>query len=121
MNTLLVNAGGIALMALVVWWFWLWRPRQLAHAQEGAIDITVAGGVYDPDYIEVKRGDKLVLRFHREDPSPCAAQVEFHGLGINEALPVGKTKTIELTPEQAGLFRFTCQMQMYQGKLRVVD
>ena len=121
MSALLVNMIGVALMALVIWWFWLWRPRQMAHAEGGAIDIKVANGVYEPDYIEAKRGEKLILRFHREDPSPCAEQVEFHGLDINATLPVGKTKTIELTPRQTGLFRFTCQMQMYQGKLRVVN
>jgi len=118
---LLVNTIGLALMALVVWWFWLWRPRRLARAADGAIDIKVANGVYDPDYIETQRGKTLELRFFREDPSPCAQQVEFHGLDVSETLPVGKTKTVRVTPMQSGLFRFTCQMQMYQGRLRVVD
>jgi len=26
MTTFLVNAGGLALMAAIVWWFWLSRP-----------------------------------------------------------------------------------------------
>ena len=125
MNTLLINAGGVVLMALVVWWFWLWRPGRNAHAavvdDSGAIDIRVANGVYEPDFIEMHRGKTLTLRFHRDDPSPCAEQVIFHGLDISATLPVGKTKTLQITPQQTGIYPFTCQMQMYRGQLKVVD
>ncbi|HCR79142.1 MAG TPA: plastocyanin, partial [Alcanivorax sp.] len=53
------------------------------------------------------------------DASPCAEQVVFHGLDVSEYLPVGETTTVTLTPEQPGTYRFTCQMNMYQGKLIV--
>jgi len=121
MENLWVNAGGIALMALVIGWFWLWQPRRHTRSGNGPVDIDVADGVYDPDYIEMKRGDTLTLRFHRTDPRPCAEQVIFHGLDVSASLPVGRVKTVRITPQQSGLFRFTCQMQMYQGRLRVVD
>lgn len=120
MENLLVNSVGLASMASIIWWFWLWRPRK-AGPVAGAIDIEVADGVYEPDFIEMKRGDTLTLRFHRRDPSPCAEQVIFHGLDVSASLPLGKTKTIRITPQKSGLFRFTCQMQMYQGRLRVLD
>jgi plastocyanin domain-containing protein len=121
MTLWLVNAGGVVLMGLIVWWFWLWQPRQTARAAGGTLDITVANGVYEPDFIEMKRGETLTLRFHRNDPSPCAEQVIFHGLDVSEQLPVGGVKTVRITPQQSGIYRFTCQMQMYQGKLKVVD
>lgn len=121
MNVWLVNGGGIALMLLIVWWFWLWRPARHGAVAGDSVDITVANGVYEPDYIEMKRGTALTLRFHREDPSPCAEQVIFHGLDVSETLPVGKTKTIRIAPQHSGTYRFTCQMQMYQGKLKVVE
>ena len=83
--------------------------------------IEVANGVYTPAVIDVKRGEVVTLRFHRRDASPCAEQVVFHGLDISEALPLNGTRDIVLKAEHSGEFRFTCQMQMYQGLLRVRD
>tara|TARA_R110000823_G_scaffold214480_1_gene344315 strand:- start:2262 stop:2378 length:117 start_codon:yes stop_codon:yes gene_type:complete len=34
METILVNAGGIALMAAIVWWFWLSSADSDAPAQD---------------------------------------------------------------------------------------
>jgi plastocyanin domain-containing protein len=121
MNALLVNSAGVVLLVLIVCWFWLWRPRAVTRVNSGTIDIVVANGVYEPDAIEMKRGDTLTLRFHRKDPSPCAEQVIFHGLDVSATLPVGGVETVRITPKQAGSYRFTCQMQMYQGTLKVVD
>ncbi|MDB6062723.1 MAG: putative secreted protein containing plastocyanin domain [Verrucomicrobiaceae bacterium] len=118
--TLIVNGIGLLIIAAIIIWFWLWRARA-TQATTNAVDIVVANGVYKPDVIEMKRGTKLTLNFNREDPSPCAEQVIFHGLDISETLPVGKIKTIKLTPQHSGNYRFTCQMQMYQGTLKVVD
>jgi len=121
METWTVNAAGIALMGFIAWWFWLSRPAGARATGQQVIDITVADGVYEPGWIEIKKGESVTLRFHREDPSPCAEQVIFHGLGISEQLPVGRPKTIRVTPKAPGTYRFTCQMQMYQGKLTVTE
>jgi plastocyanin domain-containing protein len=119
---LMINVIGVIAIIAIAYWFWLWQPRTAQRgSSSGAIDIIVANGVYKPDVIAVKRGDTLTLNFHREDPSPCAEQVIFHGLDISETLPVGKTKTIALTPQKSGTYKFTCQMQMYQGTLQVLD
>ena len=64
-------------------------------------------------------GPKPYLGIERRDASPCAEQVVFHGLDVSEYLPVGETTTVTLTPERPGTYRFTCQMNMYQGKLIV--
>lgn len=34
METLLVNTGGLVLMAAIVWWFWLSSPDTDAAAQD---------------------------------------------------------------------------------------
>lgn len=47
----LINLSGLALMALIVWWFWLsgaGKPRRATH---GAVDIIVDDGVYEPAVI----------------------------------------------------------------------
>lgn len=115
----LVNLGGLALMALIVWWFWLARSGPTRKADGNAVDIVVDHGVYEPSVIETNAGDTLTLRFERRDASPCAEQVQFHGLDVAEHLPVGEITTLTLTPKQPGNYRFTCQMQMYQGRLIV--
>lgn len=119
---LIANIIGLLLIATIAYWFWLWKPRKAVPTSAGnVVDIVVANGVYQPDIVAVKRGETLTLNFHREDPSPCAEQVIFHGLDISETLPVGKTTTIRLTPQTSGSYKFTCQMQMYQGTLLVLD
>ena len=117
--TLAINLLGLLLMAAVAIWFWLWPARSVAASAGQVIDIEVANGVYTPDVIALRRGETATLRFHRRDPSPCAEQVIFHGLGISAELPVGGIRNVDVTPAAAGTFAFTCQMQMYRGELRV--
>lgn len=119
MSTLLVNITGLLLIAFIVWWFWLWQPKKAASARGGVVEISVDDGVYDPAFIQTRAGEPLTLRFLRKDPSPCAQQVIFEGLDIAAELPVGEKKDIRIQPQQPGNYRFTCQMQMYQGRLQV--
>lgn len=110
-----VNAAGLAAIALVIWWFWLSRPA--ARRAEGVIEVAVAEGVYTPARIEVPVGRATTLRFLRTDPSPCAQEVIFHGLGITATLPVGEPKDVTVSAPTAGEYEFTCQMRMYRGHL----
>ncbi|OZG75342.1 plastocyanin [Hahella sp. CCB-MM4] len=120
MNTLLVNVIGLALLAFVIYWFWLAKPSKGTKAESGKITIKVANGVYSPAVIEAPAGKPISLSFLREDPSPCAQKVVFADLDISEDLPLGKTKTIQLPAQPTGDYRFTCQMQMYQGTLKFI-
>jgi plastocyanin domain-containing protein len=116
--TLIVNLVGLVLIGLIVWWFWLSKPRA-QRAASGVIDVIVDGGVYTPARIEAAAGQPLHLRFLRKDPSPCAEKVLFDDLGIAADLPVGQPVEITVTPKQAGEYAFTCQMRMYRGTLVV--
>lgn len=113
----LINLSGLVLMALIVWWFWLASSGQARHTASGVVDIIVDDGVYEPAVIESDANQPLTLRFERRDASPCAEQVQFHGLDVSEFLPVGETTTVTLTPKRPGTYQFACQMNMYQGKL----
>ncbi|ABC33362.1 uncharacterized protein conserved in bacteria [Hahella chejuensis KCTC 2396] len=118
--TILVNLLGLGAMAFVIYWFWLWRPQNAARSAGGAIEITVSDGVYSPSHIEIPAGESATLRFLRKDPSPCAAMVIFDGLNISEELPVGQAKDIRIQAQEKGVYKFNCQMNMYQGSLKVV-
>ena len=119
MNSWLINLAGIAVMALIVWWFWLSRPQAKRASGAGPIEIIVDNGVYTPARIEVPVGKPVTLRFVRKDPSPCAEKVIFSEFGVNRDLPVDKPQELILTPEKPGEYEFTCQMGMYRGKLVV--
>ena len=116
MNLILVNLAGLVLIGLIVWWFWLSKPKA-QRAASGVIDVMVEGGVYAPARIEVTAGQPVTLRFLRKDPSPCAEKVLFDELGIAADLPIGQPVELTITPGKAGEYAFTCQMQMYRGML----
>ncbi len=113
-----VNLAGLALIGLIVWWFWLSKPKP-QRATSGVIDVIVEGGVYTPARIEVAAGRPVTLRFLRKDPSPCAEKVLFDALGVSADLPVGQPVELTLSPQEPGEYAFTCQMQMYRGTLVV--
>jgi plastocyanin domain-containing protein len=119
MLLLVVNIAGVLLIGLIIYWFWIATPRKVTASQARPIEVLVKDGVYSPAHIQVKQGDKIRLRFIREDPSPCAAKVIFNSLGKTLELPVNQSADIELQLKDAGEIDFTCEMQMYRGKLIV--
>jgi plastocyanin domain-containing protein len=115
---LVINILGFALISLIVWWFWLYKPSDGVVA-EGTVPITVNNGVYTPAQVRVMAGEKLTLSFLRKDNSPCSSIVQFNNLEISEELPLNKTKEISLESLKPGIYPFSCQMQMYRGELIV--
>ena len=118
MNSVVVDIGGLALIGLIVWWFWLSRPAA-RRQDEAPITIVAEDGVYSPAHIEVSGARPIVLRFLRKDPSPCAAKVIFPDLGVSADLPVGEERELRLDPPPPGDYEFACEMHMYRGMLTV--
>jgi len=114
-----VNASAIAVIALIVWWFWLSSPRARRETGTAPIDIVVDNGVYTPARIEVPAGQPVVLRFLRKDPSPCAEKVLFDDLSVAADLPVNEPRDVTISAAEPGEHEFTCQMHMYRGTLVV--
>lgn len=115
---LLINIAGIALIALIVWWFWLYKPREVA-LDDGDLIIVVENGSYQPARIRLEANRPGKLHFLRKDPSPCAEMLLVPQLEISESLPLDQTLSIELPPLEPGEYDFHCQMQMYRGVLKV--
>ena len=116
--SLWVNLAGIAIIAAIIWWFWLSKPKA-KRVQSGVLEILVDNGVYTPARVEIQAREDVTLRFIRKDASPCAEKVIFADLGINTDLPLNKPVDIQLDKLTAGEYEFTCQMQMYRGSLVV--
>lgn len=118
---IIVNGIGLALIALIVWYFWLYRREGIQITEVGGmqeVQIKVKGG-YDPDVIVVKQGKPVRLHFNRQESAMCSEMVIFDKIDQSAKLPEGETITIEFTPQQRGEIPFQCQMGMLRGKLIV--
>ncbi len=115
---LLVNLSGLALIGLIVWWFWLYAPRQ-AELDKNDLIITVDNGIYSPSRLKVPAGEPVQIKFLRKDQSPCAETLLIPDLEISETLPLNKLRTIQLPAMSPGEHSFHCQMQMYRGTITV--
>ncbi|PKH06165.1 cupredoxin domain-containing protein [Moritella sp. Urea-trap-13] len=115
---MLVNIAGFLLIAAIVWWFWLYKPKQAALGED-ALVIIVENGTYQPSHIRLSSDQAATLTFLRKDESPCAATLLFPDMEISENLPLNQPVTIALPPMPAGEYPFHCQMQMYRGQLKI--
>jgi len=115
---LIINIAGIVLIALIVWWFWLYKPKE---AELGANDlvITMENGTYSPSRIKVPAGEPVEIKFMRKDQSPCSETLLIPELQISDTLPLNKLKSIQLPALKSGEYAFHCQMQMYRGQITV--
>jgi len=112
-----VNLLGVALIAAIIWWFWLSTATAQSIGSSRLIEIQVENGVYSPARIEVPLEQPFTLRFIRKDASPCAEKVLFEGLDKSLQLPLEEPVEIELSLSTAGEYAFSCEMKMYQGCL----
>ena len=115
---IVVNLAGLALIALIVWWFWLYRPPQTTLSESGLV-IRVENSTYQPSHIKVPANQPFSLQFLRTDASPCSEVLLIPGLQLSETLPLNKRKLINLPALKKGQYTFHCQMQMYRGQLVV--
>jgi plastocyanin domain-containing protein len=121
-DRIVVTVLGFALIAFIVWFFWFKRARGTRAAttsggyQEAMI--LVKGG-YTPDVIVVEKGKPVRLNFRREESASCSEMVVFPDFDKSAKLPTGETVPIELLPQEAGEFEFSCQMGMFRGRLVV--
>lgn len=118
MMTFTINLIGILTIALILWWF-VFKQPQSTNVKGDVIKINVDDGVYQPAVIRAKKSNELHLEFMRKDQSACSQVVVFETLGISQELPINKPKIVRLKNLSPGIYPFSCQMGMYQGKLIV--
>jgi plastocyanin domain-containing protein len=82
--------------------------------------IRVHGG-YSPDTIYARVGEPLRLVFRREETAACSERVVFPDFGKSAMLPPYHDVIVELNPDHAGEYEFTCQMGMLHGRLVVEE
>ena len=80
---LIINILGVLLIALIVWWFWLYKPKEVSISEQG-ITVLVENGTYQPSRLKVASGQQVNIQFLRKDASPCAEMVLFPDFNISE-------------------------------------
>jgi plastocyanin domain-containing protein len=116
---LIINIAGLLLIGLIVWWFWLYKPKDAQLVNNDDV-IVLENGNYSPSRIKLPANKSVTLEFLRKDASPCAEMLLIPKLKISETLPLNKASKIVLPAMIAGEYDFHCQMQMYRGQI-VVD
>lgn len=114
----IVNIAGILLIALIVWWFWLYKSPEVLADKNGLI-IIVDHGIYQPSHIKMTANKPKTLIFLRKDTSPCSETLVIPDLKISETLPLNKNKIIRIPAMLPGNYKFHCQMQMHRGQITV--
>ena len=82
------------------------------------VTITVRGG-YEPAAVRVKTGRPVRLVFDRQETSGCSEEVVLADFGVRKFLPPFRKTAVEITPQKAGTYEFTCGMSMLRGRLVV--
>ena len=121
-TAVIVTIVGLGLAGFVLWYFFF-SARQTASAVSSSsgvqeVGITVKGG-YSPDVIEVERGKPVQLHFYRDEENSCSEELLMPDFSIRRDLPAFQTTLVELLPQEAGRFEFTCGMGMLRGALVV--
>jgi plastocyanin domain-containing protein len=118
----LVIAGGLAAIGWVNWYFFLAARGPVGVAQGAGerqeVTVVVRGG-YTPAAIRVQAGRPVRLLFDRQETSGCSEEVVFPDFGVRRFLPAHQRTAVDLTPDRAGSYEFTCGMSMLRGRLVV--
>ncbi len=105
-------------------------PAAGSKSAAGIVEGKVVGGVrvvemsvtdegFDPSKVKVKKGEKVRLVLTRKTDRTCATEIVIPEHGINKALPLNKTVTVELTPKKSGEIHYACGMGHVRGVLFV--
>lgn len=75
---------------------------------------------YNPNAFIVKKGIPVRWIIDSKDPNTCAASIVSDKIGVRKNLHPGEN-SIEFTPTETGIIRFTCSMGMFSGSFSVVE
>ena len=122
LDRVLVDAVGVALIAFIVWFFWLVKTKGVRAAVTSAgyqEQMVLVKGGYTPDVIVVQQGKPVRLNFVRQESASCSEMVLLPAFSKSANLPEGETIAVEFLPKDPGEYEFQCQMGMLRGKLIV--
>lgn len=121
-DRIFVDVTGLALIAFIVWFFWLVKVKGIRAALTSSgyqEQMVLVRGGYTPDVIVVQHGKPVRLNFVRQESVSCSEVVSIPAFNKSATLPEGKTVPLEFLPQEPGEYEFSCQMGMFRGKVVV--
>jgi len=116
LDKVVITVIGIMAIGFTYWFFLKKKDREISVKDE--VDIVVEGG-YSPNIISIPKGKTTKLNFIRKDSNSCLEEVVLGDFKVRKYLPLNQKITIELTPQKAGEFGYSCGMNMFHGKIIV--
>ncbi|TMA16122.1 MAG: cupredoxin domain-containing protein [Deltaproteobacteria bacterium] len=83
------------------------------------IELAVTTKGFEPEKVELKKGEPVHLVVTRKTDSTCATEIVIKDLGIKKELPLNKAVAIDFTPQKSGEISYVCGMDMIGGRLLV--
>jgi len=83
------------------------------------IDLAVTKQGFEPEEVQVKKGEPVHLVVTRKTDATCATEIVIKDLGIKKELPLNKAVAIDFTPQKSGRIHYACGMDMLGGTLLV--
>ena len=115
-DKLVVTIGGFLGIVITFWFFLMKKEKEVVVS--GSVDIEVLGG-YSPEVISIPKGKTTKLIFFRKDTNSCLEEVVLGDFKIRKHLPLNEKVSVEITPEKAGEYDYSCGMGMFHGKIVV--
>jgi plastocyanin domain-containing protein len=95
------------------------RRGAVRHAPSPPLARVRVRGGYEPSTVYGRVGQPLRILFRREETAPCSERVVFPSFGKSAMLPAYQDVIVELDPQEAGTFEFTCELGVLRGTLVV--
>ncbi len=116
LDKFIVLITGIGGVVFVYWFFLLKRSKEVSI--NDSVEIIVNGG-YSPEVISIPKGKTTKITFIRHNSNSCLEEVVLGDFKIRKQLPLNKPVMVEVTPQEAGEFGYSCGMGMFHGKIVV--
>jgi plastocyanin domain-containing protein len=83
------------------------------------IELALTANGLAPSEVKLTKGEPVRLAITRKTDQTCMTEVVVQELGVKQALPLGKTVNVDVTPAKSGSLRILCGMGMEFGHLVV--
>ena len=94
-----------------------------AKAKKGAekLEVAITDKGFEPDKLEVKKGQSVELVFTRKTDQTCIKEVilDTGAAKIQKPLPLNKPVVIKTKFTKAGDLKYVCNMNMFSGTVKV--
>jgi plastocyanin domain-containing protein len=96
------------------------RARQV-DTEVQTVKVILRAEGYQPASFNLRQGVPARIEFVRQVEGSCGEEVVIPEYGVKRKLPLNEPVVIELTPDKAGEYTFTCGMNMLRGKIVVQE